>query len=180
GNEVRFYDEVWGGKNVYANLSNWNLWDLWAVGYVLLPDSQAMPGFHRVMGPVGTTPGSVVHLFERDTMPAYARVIAAAAKIPEDRIIPTVLDPRFPLAIATLFPESSSVVPPPFEAGSAPPAAIRPTVTDWAPGRITVSLDGTEPRATYLVLAETWYPAWQASVDGAVASTYRANHAQLA
>ena len=102
GNEVRFYDEVWGGKNVYANLGNWNLWDLWAVGYAVMADTVAIPGFHRILGPVQTTPGDRMHLYARDTMPPYARVVPVAAKIPEAQVIPTLLDPRFPLSVATL------------------------------------------------------------------------------
>jgi hypothetical protein len=180
GNEVRFYDEVWGGKNVYANAGNWNLWDLWAVGYAVLPDSQPVPGFHHVVGPVQTRPGSVVHLFQRDTMPPYARVLPAAAKLPEERIIPTVLDPRFPLAVAALFPESTSVVPPPVTGGMPAPASTRATVSAWEPGRMTITLDGSEPKTSYLLVAETWYPAWHAIVDGTAQPVHRANHAQMA
>jgi hypothetical protein len=180
GNEVRFYDEVWGGKNVYANLGNWNLWDLWAVGFAVLADSQPIPGFHRVAGPVRSTPGRPVFLFERDTMPAYARVLPVAAKLPEDRLIPTLLDPRFPLAVATLFPESTSVAPPPIQGGMPVSVAARASVTAWEPGRMSITIDGAERRESYLVVAETWYPAWHATVDGNDAPVHRANHAQIA
>jgi hypothetical protein len=190
GNEVRFYDEVWGGKNIYANLGNWNLWDLWAVGYAVLPDSQAIPGFHRVLGPVVPTPGRLraehgggatpVYLFERDTIPPYARVIPVAAKVPEERVIPTLLDPRFPLAVATLFPESTSVVAARIESGMPVAVSARATVSAWEPGRMTIAIEGAEQRQSYLVVAETWYPAWQATVDGAAARVHRANHAQIA
>ncbi len=190
GNEVRFYDEVWGGKNIYANLGNWNLWDLWAVGYAVLPDSQPIPGFHRVLGPVVPTPGrlraeygggaSPVYLFERDTMPPYARIIPVAAKVPEERVIPTLLDPRFPLSVAALFPESTSVVAPRIESGMPVAVSARATVSAWEPGRMTIAIDGAEQRQSYLVVAETWYPAWQATVDGAATPVHRANHAQIA
>ncbi|HEU4830368.1 MAG TPA: hypothetical protein VFT04_14335 [Gemmatimonadales bacterium] len=180
GNEVRFYDEVWGGKNVYANLGNWNLWDLWAVGYAVLPDSQAIQGFHRVMGPVQTTPGRPMYLYARDTMPPYARVVPVAAKVPEAQLIPTILDPRFPLSVATLFPESTSVAPPPIEGGMPVDVAARAAVTAWEPGRMTISVDGAEQRQSYLVVAETWYPAWHATVDGNDTPVHRANHAQIA
>ncbi len=180
GNEVRFYDEVWGGKNVYANLGNWNLWDLWAVGYAVLSDSQPIPGFHRVAGPVQSTPGRPAFLFARDTMPPYARVLPVAAKLPEDRIIPTLLDPRFPLGVATLFPESTSVAPPPIEGTMPGGAAARASVTAWEPGRMSIAIEGQEARESYLVVAETWYPAWHATVDGRAVPVHRANHAQIA
>ena len=190
GNEVRFYDEVWGGKNIYANLGNWNLWDLWAVGYAVLPDSQSVPGFHRVIGPVQPTPARLrsryggaagsVYLFERDTLPPYARVVPVAAKVPDARLIPTLLDPRFPLAIATLFPESTSVVATVIEGGMPVAVSARATVTAWEPGRMTIAIEAAEQRQSYLVVAETWYPAWRATVDGAAAPVHRANHAQIA
>ena len=180
GNEVRFYDEVWGGKNVYANLGNWNLWDLWAVGYAVMADSVAIPGFHRVIGPVPTTPGDRMYLYARDTMPPYARVVPAAAKVPEAQLIPTILDPRFPLSVATLFPESTSVVPQPIERGMPVSVSARAAVTSWEPGRMTITIDSAEQRQSYLVVAETWYPAWQASVDGNAVPVHRANHAQIA
>jgi hypothetical protein len=163
---------------VYANLPNWNLWDLWAVNYAILPDTQAIPGFSRVAGPVRTTPGSVGYLFARDTLAPYARVLPAAAKVPEERVIPTLLDPRFPVNAAVLYPDSASVAPAPLTAMPAPSAA-RAAVAAWEPGRMTITLDGQEARPSYLLVAETWYPAWHARVDGAEAPVHRANHAQI-
>ena len=96
GNEVRFYDDLLGGKNEWRNLGNPNLHDLLAVRYLLLPDSQAVPGFHPVSGPTPTRHGSTGILYQRDTIPDYVRVVPAAAKLPEDQVVPTVIDPRFP------------------------------------------------------------------------------------
>ncbi len=56
GVEVRYYDELLGGKNEWRNLGNPTLHDLLAVRYLLLPDTQAVPGFHRVAGPVADAP----------------------------------------------------------------------------------------------------------------------------
>ena len=81
GFELRFYDELMGGKNEWRNAGSPNLHELLAVRFLLLPDSQAVPGFHRVLGPVTTTPGQVGNLYERDTAPAYLRVVAGAAKL---------------------------------------------------------------------------------------------------
>ena len=44
---------------------------------------------------------------------------------------------------------------------------------------MTIAIDGAEQRQSYLVVAETWYPAWHASVDGTAAPVHRANHAQI-
>ena len=61
GVEVRFYDELLGGKNEWRNLGNPNLHDLLAVRFLLLPDSQAVAGFHPVTGPTPTTPRGQRH-----------------------------------------------------------------------------------------------------------------------
>ena len=50
GVEVRYYDELLGGKNEWRNVGNPNLHDLLAVRYLLLPDSQAVPRFHPITG----------------------------------------------------------------------------------------------------------------------------------
>ena len=57
GQEVRFYDELLGGKDQWRNVGSPALLDLLGVRYLLLPDAQAVPGYHQVLGPVTTTPG---------------------------------------------------------------------------------------------------------------------------
>ena len=180
GNEVRFYDELWGGKNVYANLTSSNLWDLWAVQALILRGEQPVPGFHKVLGPVTTTPGEPAYLYERDTLVPYARVVPGGFKAAEARIIPTVLEPSFPLTAVALFSDSAAVVPVPIRPGVLPPATtVQARVAEWRPGAMTIVLDGKDTRTTYLVVAETWYPDWRAVVDGKEAPAYRANYAQI-
>ena len=79
--------------------------------YLLLPDSQAVPGFHPVPGPDPTGHGGAGILFERTPCRPYVRVIPAAAKLPEDQVVPTVIDPRFPLNEVVLLPDTASVSP---------------------------------------------------------------------
>ena len=43
-------------------------------------------------------------LYERDTVPPYVRVLPAAAKVPEEQLVPTVIDPRFPVSGVVVFP----------------------------------------------------------------------------
>ena len=50
GFEIRYYDELLGGKNQWRNAGSPNLHDLLAVRYLLLPENQAVPGFHHVAG----------------------------------------------------------------------------------------------------------------------------------
>jgi hypothetical protein len=180
GNEVRFYDDLWGGKSIYGNLGNANLWDLWAVQHLILREEQPVPGFHKVIGPLVTTPDSPAVLYERDSLVPYARVVPGALKAAEEQIIPTVLDPGFPLETVVLFSDSASLAPPPIRAGALPAATtVRARVTEWIPGRMTIALDGQDARTTYLLVAETWYPDWGATIDGNPATVHRANYAQI-
>jgi hypothetical protein len=179
GFEVRFYDELLGGKGEWRFAGSPNLHDLLAVRYILLPEAQTVPGFHQVVGPVATTPGRPAILLERDTVPRYVRVVAGAAKLPEAQLAPTVIDPRFPLNSVVLYSDSTSVTPEPLN-GQVPPAPnVRATLAEWAPGRMRIRLDGAAPRATYLLIGETWYPDWHAEVDGRSAPVLRADDALL-
>ncbi len=184
GNEERFYDDLWGGKNIYRNMNNAALWDVWAVKYLVLTAgaAQNIPGFHRVLGPVATTspqPGDSAVLYERDSVPPYARIVAGAVKLPEDQIVTTVNDSRFPVDRVVLYPESTSVSPVPLQGRLPEPAAARASVTSWAPGRMEIAIEGSDPRPTYLLVAESWYPAWRAAVDGKPAATLRGDYALI-
>jgi hypothetical protein len=175
GFELRYYDELMGGKNEWRNVGSPNLHELLAVRYLLLPDSQTVPGFHKVLGPETTTPGQVGHLYERDTVPAYVRLVAGAAKLPDDQAVPTIIDPRFPLQSVVLLPDTSSVTPAPLQSQPAP-ATARATLTRWAPGQMRIALEGAGSRPLYLVVSENWYRDWHAEVDGKPAPVLRGDH----
>lgn len=179
GFELRFYDELLGGKNVWRNAGSPNLHDLLSVRYVLVPEMQDVPGFHRVVGPTTTAAGSTGVLLERDSAPVYVRVVAGAAKLPEDQVVPTVTDPRFPLNSVALFSDTASVSPAAIRGEVPTPPQVRPTLAEWAPGRMRVTLDGSDSRTLYLVIGENWYPDWHAEVDGKAVPVHRADHALL-
>ena len=114
-----------------------------------------------MLGPVTTTPGSPAILLERDTTPVYVRVVAGAAKLPEDQVPPTVIDPRFPVNDVVLYADSASVSPAPIRAGqTTEPPTIKATLANWAPGHMQVSLEGHSDTTTYLLVSENWYPDW--------------------
>jgi hypothetical protein len=177
GQEIRFYDELMGGKNQWRNVGSPALLDLLGVRYLLLPSAQAVPGYHQVLGPVTTTPGAPAVLFERDTVPVYARVLPGAAKLPEDQIVPTVIDPRFPYDAIALYPDTvTGLSPEPIRGGQVPaPVPVRPTVSAWAPGEMRIGLSGTEPKPAYLLIGENWHPDWHATVDGKPVPVLRAD-----
>ena len=179
GNELRFYDDLLGGKNVWRNLGNPNLHDLLSVRFLILPDTQPIPGYRRLLGPAPARHGGVGVLYERDTAPPYVRVIPAAAKLPEDQVVPTVTDPRFPLNRVVVYPESASVSPAPIQGGGADTSSVTATLVEWAPGRMRVTLEGSDTSAQHLLVAETWYKDWHARVDGKPAPVLRGDHALI-
>jgi len=180
GNEVRFYDDLWGGKNIWSNVGNPNLWDLLAVRYLLLPQELPVSGFHQVAGPVNAGGSAPAFLLERDSATTYARVVGAAAKVPEAQLVPTVIDPRFPVRDLVVFPDTASVTPAAIAGGQLPPRpAVEATVSQWEAGRMTIALSGQAAAPTWLVVSETWYPDWHATVDGKAATVLRADNALL-
>lgn len=167
GNELHNYDQLLGGKNQWTNvMGRLNLLSLLAVRFIVLPLPVNIPGYHVVARAARGNDGvSEAILFEADTVPPYARVIPAAIKVPEDQIVPALMDPRFNYDRITLLPDTASVNPPRPE--SIPPAmAARAAVTAWEPGVMTVKLDPAPEHDAWLQVSENWYPDWRASVDG--------------
>lgn len=179
GNELRQYDDLLGGKNVWSNAGNPTLLDLFAVRYLLLPVEQQLPGYHKVVGPVQTTPGTTGVLYEADSIPPYARVVGAAAKVPEDQLVATVNDQRFPYRQLVLYGDTTTVSPAPVPNPLPPAPAIKATMGSWQPGFFRVQLAGQAAEPAYLLVAENWYPDWHAEVDGKATPVLRANNAML-
>lgn len=189
GMESKYFDVLLGGKGEWKNQGAPTIWDLFAVKYVTLnQEVAAIPGYHKVMGPVSfphligrnqRVPGLAGYLWERDSTVQWVRVVTAAAKVPEEQIIPTITDPRFPVDRVMLMPDTSSI-----EGGakalSIPEATgVTATLTGWTPGSMTVKLTGSDTRTTYLLVSENWYPDWKATIDGKAVATHRADFSLL-
>jgi len=72
------------------------------------------------------------------------------------------------------------VQPEPIQPNALPaPAATRARIAEWAPGAIRVALEGRDPKPTYLLLSENWYPDWRATVDGRPTPVHRADNTFL-
>lgn len=179
GNEMGFYDALWGGKNIWANLEQPTLWDLYAVGWLIVPQPVRVGGFHDVIGPVTTRTGAPAFLLERDTLPPYARVVVAAAKVPDAQMVSTLIDPRFPARDLVLFPDTASIDVAPLSGALPARPAVTAGVPEWEPGRMKVALEGTLATPGYLVVSENWHPDWNATIDGAAAAVVRGNQAML-
>lgn len=182
GNELRYYDELLGGKNEWRNLRSLKLWDLLAVRYAIFPagspPGDSIPGFRRVLDSVPTWAGGHATLFERAAPPPYARVVPGAVKTDSSSVIPTLLDPRLDYARLVLFTPDQPVTPRPLT--TMPPASpSQASVTAWQPGRMSVRLAPAPPDSSYLVIAENWYPDWRAWVDGRATAVLRGDYALL-
>ena len=183
GNELRYYDELLGGKNEWTNLRYVHLWELLAVRFAITPsgarNADSIPGFRRVLDSVVTAAGTRANLFERIEPPPYARVIPGAFKAPDSSVvIPTLVDPRIDYGRVVLFTPDQLVTPAPIRE-MPPPSPAHATVTAWEPGRMTIALDPAPPQPSYVLVSENWYPDWRASVDGAPTPVLRGDYALM-
>jgi hypothetical protein len=178
GNELRYYDDLLGGKNEWRYLlSNLRLWNLLAVRFFLFSDSVTIPGYHRVAGPTATAAGSRGYLYEADHTPPYARVVPAAIKADSAAIVPTIQDPRFDADRIVLLPNDAPVTPAPLTALPAP-SPSRATV-QWQPERMAITLDPAPTTPSYVLVSENWYTDWHATVDGAPAPVLRGDNSLI-
>jgi hypothetical protein len=152
------------------------------VRYAVLPAGprtlDSIPGFRRVLDSVPTFDGGRASLFERITPAPYARVVPAAVLADSATVVPTLLDPRMDYSGIVLFTKDEPVTPAPISKMPAPSPA-RATVTAWQPGRMTVALDPVPPQASYLLIAENWFPDWRATVDGQPAPVLRGDYSLI-
>jgi hypothetical protein len=179
--ELRSFDDLLGldEQGEFANLGHLHLWDLLAIRFVILPDTQRIPGYHLAVGPVTTGAGHTAYLYEADSAPAYVRVVPAAAKGDTNEIVPTLLDPRIDYSRVVLFDRTESINPLPLIDQIPSPSPSRATFTHWAPGRMTIALEPPPPQASYLVIAENWYPDWHGTVDGTPVTPLRGDQTLL-
>ncbi len=181
GNELQAYDELLGVGAAGMDLSrSLRLWKLLAVRYVISADTVRMPGFHAVLGPVRTGLGKQAYLYEADSAPPYVRVVPAAVRTDSSQVLATLLDPGTDFEKVVLLtpdqPVPAPPAPPPPSRSALPHPQRSPShavVTQWAPGRIRISVTPAPATASYLVVSENWYKDWRAMVDGQAAPVLR-------
>jgi hypothetical protein len=186
GNEIRFYDELWGTKNIWQHQLSSSLWDLYAIEFITLrvDVGDQIPGYRQVMGPVSFPrldgrKAAAGYLLQRETPARWVRIVPVAMKVAEERIIPTVIDPNFPTDQVVLYPDTTSIADATQPGGIADTTALTATLESWLEGEMRISISGSDERTRYLLVAENWHPGWQAMIDGVPTSTHRANHALL-
>ena len=191
GNELHAFDELMGGQDVWRNLppfvppfqgqGDLKLLDLYAVKYVIVPSRlglDSIPGFRRALSNVPAASGIQAHLFEREGDIPYARIVPAALKLPAEQLVPTVMDPRFPIDLLVVF-DSTTGVDAPTVTGIPEPLASSVSVTEWHPGHMRLQIDPPAPQAAFVVVSENWYFEWRATVDGEPVTTVPGNGALI-
>jgi len=130
------------------------------VAYILSPSSdRATEVAYR--GPTITVYRNP-HLLPRAYAVCRARVLAPAQALRD-------------LASADFDPAQEVILDPPALPQTADCNGQTATILHSAPNRVTIQ--ATLPQPGYLVLADTFYPGWQAFVDGRPADIMRANYA---
>jgi hypothetical protein len=149
------------------------------------------PSLLRVMGVthvVSDRPwsgGELVHagdsaaLYRLPDALGRAWIVPSARRVSSDEMLAALADPTFDPAAEVLLE-----VEPPLvrdsrnsQPGATAAVAVRNStlVLQDAPNRVTIRASLAAPG--YLVLADTWYPGWQATVDGEPTDVLRANYA---
>jgi hypothetical protein len=117
-----------------------------------------------------TAPGE---LFKWQARPGFLPFITAGQKpvyLDGPDTLRALTQPDFDGAkIVYLPPEAKTLV------AATNPASVRMISSSFTRQQIDAEVES--PRPTLVVFAQTWYPAWQATVDGQPAPLLRANHA---
>lgn len=178
GNHLQTYLDLVGGEGGANLLHSPNLWKLLDVKYFIFPDTIPLRAYTRVLGPVHTGLGRTAYLYVADSALTYARVVSAGVKADTNQIVPTLMDPRLDYDRLVLFSPDQPVNPLPLSSMPSAPAA-KATVTKWAPGAMSITINPPTDSARYLVVSENWYKDWKATVNGAPAQVLRGDESLL-
>ncbi|HXV86966.1 MAG TPA: YfhO family protein [Gemmatimonadales bacterium] len=180
GTELHRYDELMGGKNLWGNQGNPNLWRLLAIRYVVLDRPIQTPALEAVgSGVARTYEGDQVHVYRFTGAQPFAWLVREALQVPDGQVLPALMDPRFDARRLLLVPPDAGV-------GQARLAELPDATTDSVaaleerPGRYRFRLAAGASVPGYLFVSEPYYPAWRATVDGTAAPVVRAQYALMA
>lgn len=178
GNEMGRYEELTGWDNDWPQrLGSANLWRLLNAKYLYTNAARPpMQGMRLVAGPARDAAGNTIYLYQYPADNPAAWVAPIAVKAPDDRVLPTLLDPRFDVTRAALFDTAAAVPVQPVPGTLPPPTGVSVHATRWEPGHIALTLDPPAPAGAALVVSENYYPGWSARVDGRPAAIGRVDY----
>lgn len=169
-NDLARYRELIGmqGSGAAQNLLNPNVLRLLAVHYLIWPtagqggEPQGLNVVARSTMPGGQTYQSLI---QYPALPR-ARLVGAAEVVADDEAVARVLEPDFDPATTAVLSEAPPV--------ALPAGPVQGSVRWAEDGADRMRLTVDSPSNALLVVADNWYPAWKARVDGADAPVLRA------
>jgi hypothetical protein len=103
-----------------------------------------------------------------------AWIVPAARTVSSDEALAALVDPTFNPTAEVLLESSSGDQQPPLSTHSSPTSTEYRIALHDAPNGVTIDVYVDTPG--YLVVADTWYPGWQAKVNGEPVDILRANY----
>jgi hypothetical protein len=153
-----------------AGSLRYSLLSILNVRYIIWPVAEmgGLPGMEAVMA--SSLDGRTVYeaVYEVPTLPR-ARLVGEARVLAEDETVPYLLSPLFRPGEEVVLTEPAPI--------ELPGGAVSGEVSWREKGLNRLSLAVESDENALLVLAENWYPAWKAEVDGQETPVLRANHA---
>ncbi len=106
--------------------------------------------------------------------PAFVVPRARVVADPDERLA-ALLDPAFDPRAEVLLSRAPARPPAPAQRDTTPPTFSEPSVLREGPNRVIIQVNMAQ--SGYLVLTDTFYPGWRATVDGEAVEILPADHA---
>ncbi|MBC8085780.1 MAG: YfhO family protein [Phycisphaerae bacterium] len=177
GNELGRYQTLTGKADGMQSLANPNFWALTNARYLYTNLADApFPGSKLVAGPVRNAAGTMTFLYRMPGDQPAAWVVPMIVKAGDASTLATVLNPLFNVRRAVIFDSASTAAAQPATAALPEPLSTSVKFSRYEAGAIDMTLDGTAPAGSALVVSENYYPGWQAEVDGKPVEVSRADY----
>lgn len=171
-NDLSRYRELIGmvGSGFPENLVNPNIRRLLNVRYILWPEWQLGPvGDQGVVSRTSGPDGQPYETLLAEPGLPRARLVGAATVVPDGQAVAYMLSAEFAPEREVVLSEALPVA-----LEDASPVAGEVSWQERSPNRLRLAV--TSDRPALLVVADNWFPAWHATVDGAEAPVLRAYH----
>lgn len=170
-NDMARYRELIGmvGSGNAQNLADPDIRRLLNVRYILWPDlERGPPPGGQIVSRTQLADGRPYQTIISDPGLPRARLVANAVVKSDEEAVPYMLSDAFDPATEVVLAEASPLA---LDGG---PVVGAVTWDERTPNRLRLSV--TSDRPALLVVADNWFPAWHATVDGAEAPVLRAYH----